>query len=143
MKLTKKLVNSVKILALCTVFTLGLFAPVAMANTSAGVFKHVSIERGGFEVPSDTKNISHQETIRSAVVTLVPENETGTINQIAITGANGEVEFGCSNLRVQNGTDLIKECGGPAVLEPGETTYQARGSGFAPSGNATLIVDLK
>jgi hypothetical protein len=72
------------------------------------------------------------------VVSLEPPDQTGTIDAIVITRPNGKREFACAGLKVQNGTDLIKSCGGPAVLETGETTYVAMGSGFAPNPNAVL-----
>lgn len=72
-----------------------------------------------------------------------PDDETGTIDAIVITRPNGEREFACAGLKVQNGTDLIKSCGSPAILEAGKTSYMAMGSGFAPNPNVTLSVDLR
>lgn len=138
----RKFMNSVRILAICAVLTLGLFAPAATANTNVDALKSISIEGGSFKV-NPVRQIDRQKTIRSAVVALEPANETGTIDAIIITGANGKREFACANLKVKNGTDLIKSCGGPAVLEPGETSYMAMGSGFDPNSQVELSVDLK
>ncbi|WP_414623426.1 hypothetical protein [Calothrix sp. CCY 0018] len=134
--------SSVKILAICAVLILGLFAPAAMADANMGVLKSIPIQGGSFKV-NPVQHINHQETIRSAVVALEPANETGTIDAIVITGPNGKREFGCSGLKVKDGTDLIQSCGGPAVLEPGETSYMAMGSGFDPNSKVILSVDLK
>lgn len=145
--LLKKLMRFAKILAVSLVFTLVFFSPVAMAATDSSsssihLLKHVPINTGEFKYTND-KHIPYQATIRSAMVSLQPADETGTIDAIVITGPNGEREFACAGLKVQNGTDLIKSCGGPAVLVTGETTYTAMGSGFAPNPNAILSVDLR
>lgn len=144
MNLVKKLVSSVKILSICAVLMLGLFAPSAMAETGSSInhLKSIPIEGGSFKV-NPVKLIDTQKTIRSAVVSLVPADETGTIDAIVITGPNGKREFGCAGLKVENGIDLIKSCGGPAVLESGQTSYMAMGSGFGPSSKARLSVDLR
>ncbi|MEO1427787.1 MAG: hypothetical protein AAFV71_01725 [Cyanobacteria bacterium J06633_8] len=142
MSTLKKLISSVKILAICAVLILGLFSPTAMAENHGDMLKSISIEGGSFKV-NPVKPLNHQATIRSAVVALEPANETGTIDAIVITGPDGKREFGCAGLKIKNGTDLIKSCGGPAILEPGATSYMAIGSGFAPNSNAKLSVDLK
>lgn len=148
MNLVKKLIRSVKMLAICAVLTIAFFCPVAMADTGAStsneidILKHISIEGGSFKV-NPVRPIDQQKTIRYAVVSLEPSYETGVIDAIVITGPNGKREFGCAGLKVQNGTDLIRSCGGPAVLEPGETSYMAIGSGFDPNSQVTLSVNLR
>ena len=81
-------------------------------------------------------------TIRSAKVTLSPPNATGTLETIMITGPEG-LEFGCSNIKVKNGIDLIKACGGPATLKAGgSTTYKVTGKEFGPESQTIITVDL-
>jgi hypothetical protein len=142
MILVKKLVSYVKILIVCAVLILSSFTSVAMADTNIDVLKSLPVEGGDFKY-SVTRNLPVSATIRSAVVALAPVSETGTIDAIVITGPNGKREFACSGLKVQNGTDLIQSCGGPAVLESGDTTYTAIGSGFSPNSKTRLSVDLK
>lgn len=138
MSTLKKLMNSVKILAICAVLVVGLFAPSAMADMRVGP---IPIKGGSFNIHS--VGSINQQTVRSAIVALEPANETGTIEAIVITGPEGERELGCPNLKVENGIDLIQSCGGPAVLKAGETTYMAKGSGFDPNSEVILSVNLK
>ncbi len=149
MSLLKKLLRGAKILAVSLVFTLVFFSPVAMAATSSYTGSSINPLRmihinqeGAFKV-NKVGSIKQETTIRSAVVSLQPPDETGTIEAIVITGLNGKREFACAGLKVQNGTDLIQSCGGPAILVTGETTYTAMGSGFTPNPNASLSVDLR
>jgi hypothetical protein len=76
------------------------------------------------------------------VIVSLPDSETGKIDNIVITGSEGQREFGCAGLQVTNGTDLVQECGGPAVLKAGQTTYEAKGSDFAPNPDVSFSVDL-
>lgn len=101
--------------------------------------KEVHIDNGGFKV-SRQGNIAKPGRISAAIVSL-PEGESGTIDSINITGPNHEKEFGCENLDVVNGTDLIKSCGGVAYLKEGKTTYAAMGSHFKP--DTTLKIALQ
>jgi hypothetical protein len=86
-------------------------------------------------------------TIRQAILTL-PRGETGTIASISITGPSatpGEngIVFKCTNVKIKNGLDLIKACGGPAELRPGgNLVYKATGGNFFPRPNFTLGVTL-
>ena len=137
MSTLKKLMSSVKILAICAVLILGLFAPSAMAVEVGPIH----IKEGSFNVSSF--HPINQVRVRSAVVSLKPANETGTIEKIVITGPDGEREFGCPNLKVEDGIDLIESCGGPAVLKAGDTSYIAKGSGFDPNSEVILSVNLK
>ena len=95
----------------------------------------ITITKGSFDF--STKNDSPEFTVRSAIVSL-PEGESGNIDEIIITGPEGQREFGCFNIKgVKNGTNLISDCGGPAVLKAGKTVYKAKGSGFDPESNVT------
>ncbi|NEQ98871.1 MAG: hypothetical protein F6K30_19480 [Cyanothece sp. SIO2G6] len=87
--------------------------------------------------------------IRSVIVSFQPEDVTGTISSISIVrGTPPEdahkfentddwtdkvTEFGCSNIKVKNGDDLVISCGGTAVLKPGMTFYSAAGKDFKSS----------
>lgn len=127
-----KVLNSFKILAVTFSLLLCFFTSPAIAAQ-----EHCRPPKGPIHVQnasfdySNTGNINHDFTVRSAIVSL-PEGETGTIDEIIITGPDGNREFGCSNIKVKNGTNLIPACGGPAVLKAGTTTYQAKGSYFEP-----------
>jgi hypothetical protein len=80
--------------------------------------------------------------IEQALVSLSPDSlKEGVVRSIKITGPKG-VEFGCVNLKVQDGTDLIKSCGGPALLEPGDTLYEASGDDFGPDGFGEFSIIL-
>ncbi|NER33673.1 MAG: hypothetical protein F6J93_06385 [Oscillatoria sp. SIO1A7] len=142
-KLTR---NLGKILALTFACLVCFFSSPAMAD---GLCIHegpVSIQDGSFNVET-VSDLPMDITIRSAIVTL-PPGETGTIDTILITrpynqdgcpetildGESVCIEFGCSWIEVENGTDLIPACGGPAVLKAAETTYHANGSHFGPQG---------
>ncbi|NJM46501.1 MAG: hypothetical protein HC860_10210 [Alkalinema sp. RU_4_3] len=92
------------------------------------------------EVPAPT-------IIRQAILSL-PRGQTGTITNITITGPSatpGEkgIVFQCSNVKIKDGLDLIKACGGPAELRPGgKLVYKATGGNFFPRPNFTLGVTL-
>ena len=123
-------------------------SPVAMADTMTAadaripvIPKMLQVKDGGFSYTSEPKDIPGDIRIGSAIISL-PKGESGTIDLIKITGPNGQLEYGCMNIRVANGVDLIKACGGPAYLDAGSTIYEAIGSGFAPNPNTTLEVDL-
>lgn len=129
-------------------FLLFFFPATAMADSSPImrameeiISKSAPIKGGILKVDRSTDIPSPGGTVRKAVLSL-PDGETGTIDSIVITGPGEVREFGCSGLKVQNGTDLIKACGGPAVLKPGPTTYQASGSNFGPEPDVTLSVAL-
>lgn len=136
----KKLLQLTKFLAVTLVFTLFLLSPNATALIGMPDFD-VSVMEGSFNVDVSDIDVQKDLIIGSAVVSL-PEGETGTIDQIVITGPDGQREFGCENIKVENGTDLIKSCGGPAYLKAGKTKYQARGSNFQPNPNVKLGIDL-
>lgn len=139
----KKLWQSSKFLGITLVFSLFFFSQSAFAAMEMpeidSIFRNVSIRGGEFSVDL-TVPIPSKALIGKALVSL-PDGETGTIDEIAITGANGKI-FGCKNLKVQNGTDLIKSCGGKAFLIPGDTRYQAKGSNFQPSPDVEFSVEL-
>jgi len=144
MNLIGKFRQFFKISAITLVFSLFLLSQSAIAllgMPSVDRMFDVPITGGEFSV--DVPNIEIPESLRvgSAILSL-PEGETGTIEEIIITGPDGERQFGCVNVKVQNGTDLIKSCGGPAYLKAGKTTYKAKGSNFKPQGDVELSVDL-
>ncbi|WP_156481641.1 hypothetical protein [Anabaena sp. 4-3] len=93
-------------------------------------FKTIKIQGGSFEVATPVACLTERRVIRAVTVSLKPETATGSIDTIVITGPGGKREFGCVDQKVKNGTNLIKACGGTAVLEPGDTIYSAKGSGF-------------
>jgi hypothetical protein len=140
----KMFINPAKILAFALSFLIFCFPSSASAvpNTLATLIitETAPITGGKFNI-NKTTPLPATTVIRSAKLSL-PTGETGTINNIKITGPNG-LEFGCQDLKVKNGVDLIKACGGPAVLEAGGAiTYVAEGSSFAPQLDTTLKVVL-
>jgi hypothetical protein len=114
-----------------------------------------TVTNGSFKVstPLIKNPLDKQTTVRRAILVL-PEGEVGTIKSIKISGkikksdgtlADANV-FGCVNTNVKNGIDLIKACGGPAVI-PDQTTleefqYQAEGIGFGPNPNFNFNIVL-
>ena len=143
MNLLKRLWRSSSFLAITLVFSLFLFSQSAFALVGMpeidSIFREVQISGGEFEVDV-TVPVKNKSRIGSAVVSL-PPGETGTIDEIAITGPEGKI-FGCVNIKVTTGTDLIKSCGGPAYLIPGDTRYQAKGSNFQPQPDVEFGVEL-
>lgn len=139
-----------KILAITVACLVGFFSLPAMADNNLCIYEGpVSIYDGSFKV--ETVNYLPMDfTVRSAIVSL-PEGESGIIDRILITrpdeglgcpdagsaivdGKPVCIEFGCSGIQVENGTNLVLSCGGPAVLKAAETTYKAQGSNFGPQG---------
>lgn len=144
MNLLQSSKNALKTLVIVVTTCLFFFSPVAIASTDTNdvmdtVFKEISITKSDFQY-SHQKIIPTSGRVSSAIVSL-PEGESGTIDNIKIIGPNNELEFGCVNQNVVNGTDLIKSCGGNAYLKEGNTTYEANGSNFTPG--ITLGIDLK
>ncbi|MDZ8187554.1 MAG: hypothetical protein RMX96_22225 [Nostoc sp. ChiSLP02] len=145
MNLLKMFVNPAKILAFALSFVILCFTTTAMAvpNTlpTLIITEKAQIIDGKFSIDTTTQPLPAKTVVRSAKLFLAA-GETGTINKIKITGPNG-VEFGCQDIKVKDGVDLIKACGGPAVLEAGgPITYVAQGSGFAPELNTEIQVVL-
>ena len=141
----KMFINPAKILAFALSFLIFCFTTGAMAvpNTFATLIitEKAPITGGKFSINTTTTPLPAKTVIRSAKISLAA-GETGTINKIKITGPNG-LEFGCQDIQVKNGVDLIKACGGPAVLEAGGAiTYVAEGSSFSPKLNTNLTVVL-
>ncbi|ACC83391.1 hypothetical protein [Nostoc punctiforme] len=141
----KKSMRLTKILAFALSFLIFCFSTEAIAAPSTPptliITEKATITGGKFSIDTTTPPLPATTVIRSAKLFL-PAGETGTINKIKITGPNG-LEFGCQDIKVKNGVDLIKACGGPAVLEAGGAiTYVAEGSGFAPKLNTKLKVVL-
>lgn len=143
MNCIKKIMNFAKSLVAVIIISISLFSPAAIAAMGMpavdNILKSVPITGGKFSVDL-TVTIPSKARIGKAVVSL-PQGETGTIDEIAITGMDGKI-FGCKNIKIQNGTDLIKACGGPAYLIPGSTVYQAKGSNFKPKADVQLGVEL-
>jgi len=141
--LLKKIGQLSKILAVTLVLFIFLFTPTALANIGMddvdGIFESVQVKGGKFSVDI-TVPIERKIRIGSAIVSL-PDDETGIIEEIAITGPKGKI-FGCVNQEIEDGTDLIESCGGPAYLIPGDTRYEAKGSNFKPEPNVTFGIEL-
>lgn len=140
----KKSMRLTKILAFALSFLVFYFSTSAIAAPSTLatliITEKATITGGKLSIDT-THPLPATTVIRSAKLSL-PAGETGTINKIKITSPNG-LEFGCQDIQVKDGVDLIKACGGPAVLEAGGAiTYVAEGSGFAPKLNTNLTVVL-
>jgi hypothetical protein len=124
----KKSMRLAKIFAFALSFLMFCFPTAAMAATGLltdAVEECIQITGGAFSV--NVKGLVPSPlVIRSAIVSL-PSGETGTVEKIVITDPGGQSEFGCPQpISVENGTDLIQMCGGPAYLKPGSTTYEAK-----------------
>lgn len=134
-------------LVLSVLLFVGVTPALAYVMPAAPTFS-VDISGGTFDVNVDVPNpLPKRFVVRSATISL-PPGETGTIDSIVITGPtaanpDGERVFGCNNVKVKNGIDLIKACGGPAELLTGGTlVYKASGSGFGPRGSVKLGITL-
>ena len=132
------LVKTITIISICLV-TFALFPTIASAKMCM-IEGPAAIQNGTFTVT--TKSDIPAFTVRSAIVYL-PEEVSGDIDSINITGPDNKPEFGCVNIKgVTNGTNLISACGGPAVLKAGNTLYQAKGSNFAPGDQIKFSIQL-
>ena len=138
----KKLMNSVKILAICAVLILGLFAPSAMADTNEHLgFRRLILEKGSKDYENSQVLYSPLD-FNSVKVSLSPSDQTGTIEKIRITGPDGEKELECDNQKIKDGDDLVELCVKPSVhLKQGNTKYEASVSGFEP--NTRLQVNFE
>ncbi len=146
----KKSLILASLFAIAVSFLTFFFPATAMADAGApsakttDIFKSISVKDGTFGVQRK-RVIETTEPVRSAIVSL-PDAETGVIESIQIVNiapdGHEEIEFGCSNLKVKNKTDLIASCGGPAILKPGLTVYRASGKDFKPTPDFILGVDL-
>jgi hypothetical protein len=86
---------------------------------------------GNFKVDALKVPLPADVTVRRAILSL-PPGETGKISNIEITNPTG-LTFGCKNIKVKDGIDLIQACGGPAALKTGgDVTYTAKGGCFSP-----------
>ncbi|MEH2243671.1 MAG: hypothetical protein V7K85_13320 [Nostoc sp.] len=140
----KKSMYLATILAFTLSFLVFCFPRSAMAIPSTfatlSITEEAQISAGNFSI-NKTIPLQSKTVVRSAKLFL-PIGETGTINKIQITGPNG-LEFGCQDIKVKDGVDLIKACGGPGALEGGgEINYVAEGSDFEPELNTKLKVVL-
>jgi hypothetical protein len=157
MNFLKKSLGRIKILALSLSFlsflilcfpTAAMAAPtVKIDGNLVHITEKVEISGGSFDIDLLTE-VPRDVVILEAKLSL-PDGVTGTLKEIGIYGPmtwnamrRGGKEFGCRNIKVQNGTDLIKECGGFAYLNRGPGEYVASGSGFGTAPNTTLKVDL-
>ncbi|WP_146195789.1 hypothetical protein [Nostoc commune] len=127
-------------------FVIFCFSTSAIAAPSTSptliITEKAQITGGKFSIDTTTPTPLPATTVIRSAKLFLPAGETGTINKIKITGSNG-LEFGCQDIKVKDGVDLIKACGGPAVLNAGGAiTYVAEGSGFAPELNTSLTVVL-
>ena len=139
MRLTKILAFALSFLVFCF-STEAIAAPSTLATLI--ITEKAPITEGKFSIDTKTPTPLPDKTVIRSAKLFLPAGETGTINKIQITGSNG-LEFGCQDIKVKNGVNLIKACGGPAVLEAGGViTYVAEGSGFAPKLNTNLTVVL-
>ncbi|AFY39558.1 hypothetical protein Lepto7376_3341 [[Leptolyngbya] sp. PCC 7376] len=157
----KKLTNLFLSFALAfTVFAFVPPTPTALADSGCppvtNLVKSIKIPASGdFKVATPPIDFGCTKVIRSVVISLSPKDTTGTINSINITRSDAvqksnpkalkppvSTEFGCVNAKVKTGDDLTLICGGPAVLEPGFTVYQASGSGFASKSNPGSEINL-
>jgi hypothetical protein len=141
----KRFIAPAKILAFALSLLIFCFnsAAIALPNTLATVLitENAQIIGGKLSVNTTTPSLPATTVIRSAKLFLA-KGETGIINKIKITDGNG-LAFGCQDIKVKDGIDLIKACGGPAVLEAaGPLTYVAEGSNFAPKLNTRIKVVL-
>jgi hypothetical protein len=136
--------RATKIVTLAVLLLLVCFTSTAMAaGNTVDLMKKIPIKGSTFEYSRTIpNNPSETLTIRSARVTLLPATATGTLDSIVITGPDGR-EFGCTGVKVTNGINLIKSCGGPATLKAGgATTYAVKGSNFGPESETTISVQL-
>ncbi|HLO85443.1 MAG TPA: hypothetical protein VK203_10630 [Nostocaceae cyanobacterium] len=146
MNLLKKLIHSAKFWAVtfsCLSFLTFCFPATATAGTKLLVdqIQECAFINGGSFSVDKTGDVPLTTVITSAILSL-PANETGIIESIVITGPDGQREFGCENIKVKNGTDLIKACGGNAFLKAGKTNYKAKGSNFQPILDTVFSVNL-
>jgi len=149
-KLTQTWALFTAILAICAALILQPAKPAYASNSAMaamqGIVEKVDIKDGAFAVKTVTSIPpipgGQQLRIGQALVSLSPETlKEGTVDSIKITGPQG-IEFGCVNLKVKQGTDLIVSCGGPALLSAGQTTYEASGSNFGPDSTGTFSITL-
>jgi hypothetical protein len=141
----KKFMGWAKILTVAFALSLAMFCFPTTAMADCGpvpgtIFKAIPVQNGQFSYKA-TQTLPYPAVIRSVKVCVEPPSATGRIEQIKITGPDGRIEFGCYPYAVEQGSNLIRACGGPAVLMPGDTTYQAIGGGFTPE-NVRLTVNL-
>ncbi len=157
MNFLKKSLGKIKILALSLSllsFLILCFPTAAMAAPTVKIDGNMVEIKESVEISGGRFNIflpvfvKRPVVIDSAKVSL-PDGGTGRLNYIDILGpmtygdmTRGGREFGCDNINVKDGTDLIQVCGGPAFLNRGPGLYEADGSGFGPNPNTTLRVTL-
>ncbi|MEG4245816.1 MULTISPECIES: hypothetical protein [unclassified Microcoleus] len=146
----KQPIRLAKFLAFALSVLMFCFPTAAMADTCTSSenpvipqpLRQIKIDNGSFNVDTNIRCLKESKRIDTAVVSLEPSTATGIIDKIEITGPGGKREFGCMASKVQQGTNLIELCGGPAILEAGDVRYQAQGSGFGTEP-AILSINFK
>jgi len=143
----KKFIQTAKILAFTLLLVILCFPTAAMAQEFRefyGLPEKVCVLDGSFNV-NKTDELAKAIRVDSAVINLPPRGEDGFIDELVIFGPGGEqdVEYQCPRLQVRTGIDLITQCGGPAYLKKGKTTYKAKGSDFGPEEDTILKIDLE
>ena len=130
MNLVQRYKSILKTAIVAFVAGLFLFTPVAAASNIST--PSLPITNGSF-MKREPINFPTPVTVKSAVVTLTPEDEAGIVNITIQQG--GRKTFDCTAYAVRTNDDLISKCNeGDAVVggEPGgELTVS--GSGFSPS----------
>ncbi len=109
------------------------------------IMESVDVHKGTFSVQTKPIDVTTRIIVEKATVSFDPETmKEGTVDVLKIAQTNGKVLYNCVNLKVKKGTDLIRSCGGPANLTPGNTViYSASGSGFGPETDGRFSVKLE
>lgn len=90
----------------------------------------------GCSFSADAMKLAQALRVEKAVIKL-PAGVTGVVKSLQISKIDNEgnktLIYGCSNLKVQNGTDLNVSCGGPSYLPPNQSLqYNATIADFKP-----------
>lgn len=99
---------------------------IARANST---FDHISVNGGDFRAEY-TDYVEDPIRIREAVISL-PDGVEGYIDGLFIMDELGRYVYGCMDIPVVDGTDIIQACRWTAYLHPGEVTYHIEGSDFS------------
>ncbi|MDZ8136024.1 MAG: hypothetical protein RM049_12085 [Nostoc sp. DedQUE04] len=90
----------------------------------------------GCSFSANAMKLSQALRVERAIIEL-PEGVTGVVKSLQISKVDNEgnkaVIYGCSNLKVQDGTDLNVSCGGPSYLPANQSLeYNATIADFEP-----------
>jgi len=151
MKLLLRSLASIFSLSMICFSLMAMPVPAAWAEGASfmeqvqDIMESVDVRNGSFSVQTDPIEIPNRIIVENAIVSFDPETiKEGTVDVLKIARTDGKVIYNCVNLKVKKGTDLIRSCGGPANLTPGNTViYSASGSGFAPVTEGKFSVKLK